>query len=158
MDYRKIIIVGENNVGRSFMAECVLRGILQKRNCQNIEVVSRGLVVLFSEPVAPGAARILREKGYRIEDFRSSQLTEEDLASADLVLTVTRGLAEQIKESFDVQTTSCMSIGTFIDTTDMEERIPKVTEEDQETYQECFDILEPLMEAVADRIIGELLV
>ena len=53
MDYRKIIIVGETNIGRSFMAECILRGILQKRNCQNIEVVSRGLVVLFSEPVAP---------------------------------------------------------------------------------------------------------
>ena len=63
MDYRKIIIVGETNIGRSFMAECILRGILQKRNCQNIEVVSRGLVVLFSEPVAPGAAKILREKG-----------------------------------------------------------------------------------------------
>lgn len=155
MDYRKIIIVGENNVGRSFMAECILRGILQKRNCQNIEVVSRGLVVLFSEPVAPGAAKILREKGYRIEDFRSSQLTEEDLASADLVLTVTTGLAEQIKESFDVQTTSCMSVGTFVDT---EEKIPEVTEEDAETYQLCFDILEPLMEAAADRIIGELLV
>ena len=155
MDYRRIIIVGENNVGRSFMAECILRGILQKRNCQNIEVVSRGLVVLFSEPVATGAARILREKGYRIEDFRSSQLTEEDLASADLVLAVTEGLAEQIKESFDVQSTSCMSIGTFVDT---EEKIPEVTEEDAETYQLCFDTLEPLMEAVADRIIGELLV
>ena len=108
MDYRKIIIVGETNIGRSFMAECILRGILQKRNCQNIEVVSRGLVVLFSEPVAPGAAKILREKGYSIENFRSAQLTEEDLASADLVLTITKGLAEQIKESFDVQTASYM--------------------------------------------------
>ena len=157
MDYRKIIIVGENNIGRSFMAECILRGILQKRNCQNIEVVSRGLVVLFSEPVAPGAAKILREKGYRIEDFRSSQLTDDDLASADLVLAITKGLAEEIKESFD-EATSCMSIGTFIDTTETEERIPEVTEENQETYQTCFDILEPLMEAVADRIIGELLV
>ena len=138
MDYRKIIIVGENNIGRSFMAECILRGILQKRNCQNI-------------------AKILREKGYRIEDFRSSQLTDEDLASADLVLAITKGLAEEIKESFD-EATSCMSIGTFIDTTETEERIPEVTEENQETYQTCFDILEPLMEAVADRIIGELLV
>lgn len=158
MDYRKIIIVGENNIGRSFMAECILRGILQRRNCQNIEVVSRGVVVLFSEPVAPGAARILREKGYKIEDFRSSQLTKEDLDSADLVLTITRSLADQIKDSFDVQATSCMSIGTFIDTTETEEKIPEVTEEDSETYQVCFDILEPLMEAVADRIIGELLV
>ena len=158
MEYRNIIIAGENNIGRSFMAECILRGILQKRNCQNIEVVSRGVVVLFSEPVAPGAAKILRQKGYRIEDFRSSQLTEKDLASADLVLAVTKELAEQIKDSFDVQATSCMSIGTFIDTTETEERIPEVTEEEPETYQQCFDILEPLMEAVADRIIGELLV
>ena len=100
----------------------------------------------------------MREKGYRIEDFRFSQLTEEDLGSADLVLTITKSLAEQIKDSFDVQATSCMSVGTFIDTTETEERIPEVTEEDPETYQVCFDILEPLMEAVADRIIGELLV
>ena len=85
MDYRKIIIVGENNIGRSFMAECILRGILQKRNCQNKEVVSRGLVVLFSEPVAPGAAKILREKGNRIEDFRSSQLTSGILSSVSVV-------------------------------------------------------------------------
>ena len=91
------------------------------------------------------------------KDFRSSQLTDEDLASADLVLAITKGLAEEIKESFD-EATSCMSIGTFIDTTETEERIPEVTEENQETYQTCFDILEPLMEAVADRIIGELLV
>ena len=143
------------------MAECILRGILQKRNCQNIEVVSRGLVVLFSEPVAPGAAKILREKGYSIENFRSAQLTERrsciSRSGADYYK---KGLAEQIKESFDVQTASYMSIGTFIDidSTEAEEKIPKVTEEDPETYQQCFDILEPLMEAVADRIIGELLV
>lgn len=47
MDYRKIIIVGENNIGRSFMAECILRGILQKRNCQNIEVVSEDWLYFF---------------------------------------------------------------------------------------------------------------
>lgn len=117
----------------------------------DIEVASKGLVVLFSEPVAPRAARLLREEGYRIEEFRSSQLTEEDLLSADLVLTLTRELAEQIKETFSVQA-SCMSIGTFID---IEEEIPEVTEEDPETYQKCFNTLEQLMEAVADRIIGE---
>ena len=97
---------------------------------------------------------------YRGSVKRSAHLTEEDLASSDLVLTITKGLAEQIKESFDVQTASYMSIGTFIDidSTEAEEKIPKVTEEDPETYQQCFDILEPLMEAVSDRIIGELLV
>ena len=52
----------------------------------------------------------------------------------------------------------CSGSGKDLDSTEAEEKIPKVTEEDPETYQQCFDILEPLMEAVADRIIGELLV
>ncbi len=158
MDYRKIIIVGENNIwpelyGRMYFTRYIAeeklpeyRGSVKRTGCT------------FLRTRCSGSSKDFREKGYSIEDFRSSQLTEEDLASADLVLTITKGLAEQIKESFDVQATSCMSIGTFIDTTETEERIPEVTEEESETYQTCFDILEPLMEAVADRIIGELLV
>ena len=149
----KIIIVGENNLCRSFMGEAILRGLLQKKEASDIEVISRGLVVLFSEPVSPIAATLLREHGYVIEEFRSSQLTSEDLDSADLVLTMTREQAERIREDFDSQTT-CMSIGTFID---MEEEIPVITEDTKGSYETCFTVLEQLMEAVADRVIGELL-
>ncbi len=50
-----------------------------------------------------GAAKILRKKAID-RRFSFFQLTDEDLASADLVLAITKGLAEQIKESFDVAT------------------------------------------------------
>ncbi|MCI5504757.1 MAG: hypothetical protein PUH88_03735 [Lachnospiraceae bacterium] len=149
----KIIIVGENNLCRSFMGEAILRGLLQKKAVSDIEVISRGLVVLFSEPVSPIAAALLREHGYVIEEFRSSQLTQEELDSADLVLTMTGEQTERIRTDFDTQTT-CMSIGTFID---MEEEIPVITEDTRESYENCFTVLEQLMEAVADRVIGELL-
>lgn len=149
----KIIIVGESNICRSFMGEAILRGLLQKKAASDIEVISRGLVVLFSEPVSPLAATLLREHGYAIEEFRSSQLTREELDSADLVLTMTVAQAERIREDFDTQT-ACMSIGTFID---MEEEIPVITEDTKDSYEKCFTVLEQLMEAVADRVIGELL-
>lgn len=152
MAQRKIIIVGENNLCRSFMGETILRGQIRKKEVSDIEVISRGLVVLFSEPVSPIDATLLREHGYAIEEFRSSQLTEEDLDSADLVLTMTGEQAERIREDFNTQT-ACMSIGTFID---MEDEIPLITE-DKESYEKCFTVLEQLMEAVADRVIGELL-
>lgn len=151
----KIVLVGETNICRSFMAESILRGILKKRKCTDITVISRGLVVLFSEPVAPKAAVLLKEKGYKMEDYHSSQLEEADLADADLVLTLTAEQAERVKESYKDLQVSCMSIGTFID---MDEDIPEVAEEAPETYQKCFQTLEQLMEAVADRIIGEVLV
>lgn len=153
MGYRKIIIIGENNLCRSFMAEVILRGLIKRKNVSNIEVVSCGIVVLFSEPVSPMAITTLEQHGYEIEEFRSSQLTEEDLESSDLALTMTKAQAEQVKDRFQAQTT-CMSVGTFID---LEEEVPEVKEDTPEAFEKCFQSIESLMEAVADRIIGELL-
>lgn len=153
MNYRKIIIVGENNLCRSFMGEAILRALLKKKEIQDISVVSRGLVVLFSEPVSPVAAGLLRRHGYDIEKIRSAQLTEEEMEEADLVLTMTEEQAERIHNDF-ASATPCMSVGTFID---VEEQIPEVKEEEPDTYTSCFTVLEQVMEAVADRVIGELL-
>lgn len=83
MDYRKIIIVGENNIGRSFMAECILRGILQKRNCQNIEVVSRGLVVLFKDEYDTKLKRIDKEAEQILSDARKKAMQRENEIIAD---------------------------------------------------------------------------
>ena len=63
MGYRKIVIIGENNLCRSFMAEVTLKGLIKKKNITDIEVISRGLVVLFSEPVSPMAVEILGRHG-----------------------------------------------------------------------------------------------
>lgn len=153
MGYRKILIVGENNLCRSFMAEVILRGLLKKKNVSETEVLSRGLVVLFSEPISPMAVAVLRHHGYEISEFRSSQLTEEDLESADLALTMTKTQAEQVRTNYEAQI-ACMSVGTFID---MEEEVPEVTEDTPEAFEKCFRSIESLMEAAADRIIGELL-
>ena len=154
MGYRKIVIVGESNLCRSFIAESILRGLLNKKNISNIEVISRGLVVMFSEPVSPVAERLLRHHGYKIEEFRSSPLTE----SADLVLTMTRAQAEQVRKDYATQA-ACMSVGTFIDMDEdirsPEEGIEQAEDED-EVLETFFHSVEQSMEAVADRIIGEL--
>lgn len=152
LSYRKIIIVGENNVCHSFMCEVILRGLLKKKNIKEIEIVSRGLVVLFSEPVSPLAASALIDHGYLIEDFRSAQLTREDMDSADLVLALSDEQAERIHQDF-ASSTACMSLSTFLD---VDTSIPDVSGGTQEDYQHCFMIVEQLMEAVADRVIGEL--
>ncbi len=153
MNYRKIVIIGENNLCRSFMAEVILRGLIKRKQVSDIEVISRGLVVLFSEPVSPMAVQTLRRHGYEIDEFRSSQLTEEDLESSDLALTMTEEQAEQVRTGFQAQTT-CMSVGTFID---IDEEVPEVTDDTKEAFDKCFHSIESLMEAAADRIIGELL-
>ena len=70
-----------------------------------------------------------------------------------MALTMTEAQAEQVRNGFQAQTT-CMSVGTFID---IEEEVPEVTEDTPEAFEKCFQSIESLMEAVADRVIGELL-
>ena len=152
MEYRRLIITGENNICASFMCEVVLRGLLRRKNINEIEVISRGLVVLFSEPVAPLAARVLARHAYSIEDFRSAQLTKEDMDAADLVLTLTEEQAERIHQDY-TSSTSCMSLGMFLD---VDASIPDMSGGTEEEYEEGLRIIEGLMEAVADRVIGEL--
>ena len=154
MNYHRIIIVGETNLIRSFMAGVILRGLLQKNSGEPIKVFSRGTVVLFSEPVAPKAAAVVTRHGYDIKDFRSSQISQEDINSADLVLAMNQYIYEYLKSDYDISQTSCMSISTFLG---IEANVPAIKEDTEEAYESCFTSIEQLMEAVAEKIIVEVL-
>ena len=149
MQYQKIIIVGETNICRSFMAETILQKMLDEKAKGAYEVQSRGLVVLFSEPVSEYAVRILERHGYPVKDRRSQQFEEKDL-QADLILTITDEIAAKLRETYNPQM-ACMSIAAFTDT---EGPKLKVTES-EESYEEVLSAMEPLMEEVVWHIMRE---
>ena len=70
---KKIIMVSTNNTCRSFIAESILRQYLLDADQKNVEVISRGLVVLFPEPVHVKAAdMVIKTCGIESLDFRSA--------------------------------------------------------------------------------------
>ena len=148
-----IILVGENNLTRSILAEAILKKIFQQKNIENVNVISRGSIVLFSEPISPKASAVLYEHGCEDVSKRSTELTQEDIDNADLILTMSRSDTEHIRDHFEVNTT-CMFLGTFID---MEEEIPDVAEDTKEGYEVCYELTKQAMEAAADRLILELI-
>ena len=80
---KKIIMVSTNNTCRSFIAESILRQYLLDADQKNVEVISRGLVVLFPEPVHVKAAdMVIKTCGIESLDFRSAQLTQEEVDKA----------------------------------------------------------------------------
>lgn len=149
-----IILVGENNLTRSILAEAILKKIFQQKNIENVKVISRGSIVLFSEPISPKASAVLYEHGCEDVTKRSSEMTQEDVDSADLILTMSRADVEHLREHFDFSNTTCMFLGTFID---MEEEIPDVAEDTKEGYEVCYQLTKQAMEAAADRLILELI-
>ena len=97
MAYTKIIFVSQTGTCREAMAA----GILADFTLRNpVEILSRGLVVQFPEPMNQKAEAVLISNGINVGGFISQQLTEEDLEGA-LVLTMEAVQRERILEQFE---------------------------------------------------------
>lgn len=97
MAYTKIIFVAQTGTCREAMAA----GIMADFTLRNpVEILSRGLVVQFPEPMNQKAEAVLISNGINAEGFISQQLTEEDFEGA-LVLTMEAVQRERILEQFE---------------------------------------------------------
>jgi protein-tyrosine phosphatase len=83
----RVLVVCTGNVCRSPAAELLLRAGLGPG--AGLEIGSAGLEALAGAPVAAPMARLLAERGVPAEGFAARQLRSEQLAGADLVLTMT---------------------------------------------------------------------
>lgn len=98
MEYSKIIFVAQTGTCREVMAAGILGDCALP---YPVEVLSRGLVVQFPEPMNQKAEAVLISNGITMEGFTSKQLTEEDLTEGTLVLTMEQGQKERIIETFE---------------------------------------------------------
>lgn len=144
--YDQIVFVCTTNALLSPMAE----GIYRNNSLDWMpKGISRGLVVLFEEPINPKCNVLLTQKGYTISTHsQSKQLAKEDLTERALILTMT--LSEKVKliEEFDHEE-NVYTIGEFVgEDTDMVD--PVGNEEGK--YKECFDELVLRVNKVIDKL------
>lgn len=148
--YKNIIIVGTNNTGRSFMAEVVLHQLCIENHMEDVEVVSRGLVVLFPEPVHPKAADVVREAGFAIRDFQASKLTERDVEEADLILTITADEKEKILKEFEQELGENRKVATLSEFAEEPVGIPDPYGKERADYESCFITIKRMVEKCFD--------
>lgn len=80
------------------MAAAILTDIGLKRQ---VEILSRGLVVLFPEPLNQKAEAIMISNGLPTEGYMSSPLKMEDLSEDTLILTMEHRQREKVLEMFE---------------------------------------------------------
>ena len=97
MAYTKIIFVAQTGTCREAMAVGTMGDFTLQRP---VEILSRGLVVQFPEPMNQKAEAVLISNGINMENFVSQQLTEEDLEDA-LVFTMEAVQRERILEQYE---------------------------------------------------------
>lgn len=97
--YRKIIFVGDSGTVRAPMAEAILKEYIIK---YPLEIESRGLVVLFPEPVNQKAEAVLISNGINLENQMSRQLEQEDLNPDNLIVVMEGEQKQKILETYEV--------------------------------------------------------
>lgn len=101
--YDRLIFASNSDTCRGPMAEAILKS---KFLLSELEVESRGLVVLFPEPVNQKAEAILASHGLTMKDHTAKMLEQEDFDERTLILVMEDALKQRIfQEHENVQNT-----------------------------------------------------
>ena len=84
---QQIIFVCTGNTCRSPMAESLY---ISMEFGKDIKASSRGLVVLFPEPLNPKAETVLKTHGLELNNHTAKQLKDNEINETTLVLTMTQ--------------------------------------------------------------------
>lgn len=98
MKYNKIIFVAQSGTSREPMAAGIMRDMIID---DSVEILARGLVVQFPEPLNQKAEAVMISNGIETEGFTSSQFKEEEVGQNTVIFTMETIHRERILETYE---------------------------------------------------------
>lgn len=93
----RIIFVGRSGTCREPMAMGILQDISLK---YEVEILARGLVVSFPEPMNGKAEAVLISNGINLDKFTSQELTDEDITENTVIFTMEEKQRQKVLKKF----------------------------------------------------------
>ena len=84
----RIIFAGKNGSSRSPMASYILKSMDASKD---YEILSRGILVQFPEPLNPKVEAVLASNGIEVGDFHAVELTDNDINSSTITFETCAG-------------------------------------------------------------------
>jgi protein-tyrosine phosphatase len=146
-----VLIVCTANICRSPMAEVLLREKLAaRRDAAEWRVESAGTWAANGIPASANGATVMRERGLDLTSHQSQQVSEELMAAADVVLTMTGGHAEALQADFLLH---AGKVHRLAEMAGLAYNVADPYGGDVEDYRRTADELERLLEQGLDRIV-----
>lgn len=98
--YDRLIFVSNSDTAVGPMAEAILRS---KFLLEELTVTSKGIVVLFPEPVNPKAEAVLVSNGLTMKAHMSEPLVQEDIEPRTLILALSQNTRQKILKEYEVK-------------------------------------------------------
>ena len=138
----KIIFAGKRAICREPMAAAILQ-----REVLNfpVEILARGFVVLFPEPLNQKAEAVMISNGITLENYTSSQLESTDFGETTLILTFDQASKEKVLEMEGAQ-----NVEVLTDLTGDELEILDPYGAELVTYGICYETLSNTIHKLAE--------
>lgn len=97
MRFTKLLFVSMDNTCSSPLAEAIYHSLVSEKY---LEVCSRGLVVLFEEPINPKVVLVAQNHQLSVEKHRSAALSQEDITEETLILTMSEKQKQMVLKEY----------------------------------------------------------
>lgn len=138
MKYRKLIFVDDDDNSRAPMAKIIMKS---KFLLDPLDIESRGLVVLFPEPMNQKAEAVMISNGYSVADHTAKQLTQEDIADDVLILTMESSQKDKIWENYE----NARNVYMLTEYISLRGELAPLYGEPLKEYGKCYEIMEALI-------------
>lgn len=145
--YRRIIFVSDSDNSRAPMAAELLRG---QDLCQEYEIFSRGMIVLFPEPANQKAEAIMKSKQLTLIEHQAAPLKAEDMTEDTLVLTMSGSQKEKILAEYE----GVQDIFTLREFAGDGGDVKSPYGQPLVKYGETYEFLEELIQKLAEKLNG----
>ena len=146
--YKELIFVDADDTSRAPMAKVIMK---TKPLFRPIEIDSRGLVVLFSQPINQKAEAVLISNGYSAKDHASAALTSRDIGEDTLILTMEEEQREKIREEYP-EAEDVYTISEFLQ---MDREVEPVFGGPLTSYGKCYEMLENMISGIVEKLNEE---
>lgn len=144
--YNKILFVCEDNTATSLMAEQICKSMVTD---EAVTIESRGMVVLFPEPINPKAQVVLINHGFSLEEDRVARMLDmDDLDDETLVLTMTVAQKDRIVRDYMNVGSVYSMLGFIEEENDMMDPYGGTLVE----YEECFATLSRVIKKIVIKL------
>ncbi|MDO4489905.1 MAG: hypothetical protein Q4B85_02350 [Lachnospiraceae bacterium] len=146
--YDRLIFLDADDTARAPMAAQVMetRSLLSE-----LKILSRGLVVLFPEPVNPKAEAVLVSHGLSAREHTANQLRQEEITRKTLILTMEDSQKDRVWSSYS----DAGNVYTLSEYVGEKGDIQPLFGEPLSSFGKCLESLEALTEILAEKLNEE---